>query len=127
MPRFDLEDFLRLVQNYRRDPGPGGPADRAGPGPAPGRAQIRPVQPAPDHLGRRPARRRPGLRMRPARLGCPVKQGYGMTELGGATHLVPDSGGGDPESIGPLLPGIECRVIDCASGRDAGPGQPGRC
>ena len=47
-----------------------------------------------------------------------------MTELGGATHIVPD-GGGDPGSIGPPLPGTECRVIDCASGRDVGPGRAG--
>jgi acyl-CoA synthetase (AMP-forming)/AMP-acid ligase II len=59
------------------------------------------------------------------RLGCRVKQGYGMTELGGATHLVPDTGGGPAESVGPLLPGVQARVFDCATGRDAGPGQPG--
>jgi acyl-coenzyme A synthetase/AMP-(fatty) acid ligase len=59
------------------------------------------------------------------RLGCRVKQGYGMTELGGATHLVPDTGGGPAESVGPLLPGAQARVIDCATGLDIGPGQPG--
>ena len=59
------------------------------------------------------------------RLGCLVKQAYGMTEFGGATHFVPDTGGGDASSIGPLLPGAEARVIDCASGQDVGPGQPG--
>ncbi len=59
------------------------------------------------------------------RLGCRVKQGYGMTELGGATHVVPDSGGGPGCSVGRLLPGAEARVIDCASGRDVGPGRPG--
>ena len=48
-----------------------------------------------------------------------------MTEFGGATHMVPDTGGGDAESVGPLLPGAEARVIDCESGRDVGPGQPG--
>ena len=35
------------------------------------------------------------------------------------------TGGGDPESVGPLLPGIEARVTDCASGSDVGPGEPG--
>jgi acyl-CoA synthetase (AMP-forming)/AMP-acid ligase II len=60
-----------------------------------------------------------------ARLGCRVKQGYGMTELGGATHFVPDTGGGNPESVGPPLPGVQCRVIDCASGLDVGPGERG--
>ena len=59
------------------------------------------------------------------RLGCRVKQIYGMTEFGGATHLVPDTGGGQACSIGPLLPGVQARVIDCASGLDVGPGQPG--
>jgi acyl-CoA synthetase (AMP-forming)/AMP-acid ligase II len=59
------------------------------------------------------------------RLGCQVKQGYGMTELGGATHIVPDTGGGHSDSVGPLLPGAQARVVDCGSGLDVGPGQPG--
>jgi len=59
------------------------------------------------------------------RLGCRLKQGYGMTELGGATHMVPDAGGGSAESVGPLLPSAQARVVDCASGLDVGPGQPG--
>jgi acyl-CoA synthetase (AMP-forming)/AMP-acid ligase II len=59
------------------------------------------------------------------RLGCRVKQAYGMTEFGGGTHIVPDTGGGPASSIGPLLPGAEARVVDCASGLDVGPGQPG--
>jgi acyl-CoA synthetase (AMP-forming)/AMP-acid ligase II len=60
-----------------------------------------------------------------ARLGCRVKQGYGMTELGGASHLAPDAGRDDPESIGPAIPGVECRVVDIATGADAAPGQRG--
>ena len=59
------------------------------------------------------------------RLGCRVKQAYGMTEFGGATHIVPDTGGGDAESVGPLLPGNQSRVVDSATGLDVGPGQPG--
>jgi acyl-coenzyme A synthetase/AMP-(fatty) acid ligase len=59
------------------------------------------------------------------RLGCRVKQGYGMTELGGATHLAPDTGRDDPESIGPALPGVQCRVVDCVTGADVGPGELG--
>ena len=60
-----------------------------------------------------------------ARIGCRVKQGYGMTELGGSTHTAPDHGPDKPESIGPALPGVECRVIDSATGAEAGPGEPG--
>ena len=123
MPRFDLEKFLQLVQNYRVT-----------------RALV--VPPIVLALARHPAVPRydlSSLRLITSgaaplgadlasecadRLGCPVTQGYGMTELGGATHLVPKAGG-DPGSIGPPLPGTECRVIDCASGRDVGPGQAG--
>ena len=59
------------------------------------------------------------------RLGCRVKQGYGMTELGGASHLAPDAGRDDPESIGPAVPGVECRIVDTITGADAAPGQRG--
>ena len=48
-----------------------------------------------------------------------------MTELGGASHLAPDTGRDDPESIGPAIPGVECRVVDTVTGADAAPGQRG--
>ena len=60
-----------------------------------------------------------------ARIGCRLKQGYGMTELGGSSHIAPDHGPDKPESIGPALPGVECRVIDNATGAEVGPGEPG--
>jgi acyl-CoA synthetase (AMP-forming)/AMP-acid ligase II len=60
-----------------------------------------------------------------ARIGCRIKQGYGMTELGGSSHTAPDHGPDKPESIGPALPGVQCRVIDTATGADVGPGEPG--
>jgi len=59
------------------------------------------------------------------RLGCRVKQAYGMTELGGGTHFAPDAGEDRPESIGRPLPGVECRVVDCVTGADVGPGRRG--
>jgi acyl-CoA synthetase (AMP-forming)/AMP-acid ligase II len=59
------------------------------------------------------------------RIGCRVKQGFGMTELGGGTHIAPDDGPDWPDSIGPALPGIECRVVDPESGVDLGPDEPG--
>jgi acyl-CoA synthetase (AMP-forming)/AMP-acid ligase II len=39
------------------------------------------------------------------RLGCRVKQAYGMTEVSGGTHIAPDAGPDRPDSIGPALPG----------------------
>ena len=48
-----------------------------------------------------------------------------MTELSGGTHIAPDDGPDRPESIGPALPGIECRVVSPETGTDAGPGEAG--
>jgi len=123
MPRFDVEDFCALVEKH-------------------GVTRVEVVPPIVLALARHPAV--PGYDLATLRvitsgaaplgaalatecaqrLGCRVKQAYGMTELG-ATHMVPDTGGGDAGSIGPLLPGVQARIIDCALGRDAGPGQPG--
>jgi acyl-CoA synthetase (AMP-forming)/AMP-acid ligase II len=46
------------------------------------------------------------------RIACRVKQGLGMTELGDGTHIAPDDGPDHAGSIGPALPGVECRVVD---------------
>jgi 4-coumarate--CoA ligase len=44
------------------------------------------------------------------RLGSPVRQGFGMTEVSGASHLTPPDG--RPDTCGQALPGIECRIVD---------------
>jgi len=59
-----------------------------------------------------------------ARLGCRLKQAYGMTEAGG-THIAPDDGPDRPDSVGPPLPGVECRIIRPGTATDAEPGRPG--
>jgi acyl-CoA synthetase (AMP-forming)/AMP-acid ligase II len=59
------------------------------------------------------------------RIGCRVKQAYGLTEAGGGTHVAPDDGPDRPDSIGPVFPGVEWRVIDPDTGDDLGPGEPG--
>ena len=59
------------------------------------------------------------------RIGCRVKQAYGLTEIAGGSHIAPDDGPDRPDSIGPALPGVECRVVDSESGADAGTGAPG--
>lgn len=58
------------------------------------------------------------------RLGCEVVQGYGMTELSPVTHATPD-GWGRPGTIGVLVPNTECRVVDPDSGADVGVGEDG--
>ena len=52
------------------------------------------------------------------RIGCRVVQGYGLTETSPVTHLPPEGPGmtAKPGSVGPPLPGTECRAVDIASG-----------
>lgn len=55
------------------------------------------------------------------RLRCNVLQGYGMTELTGASHLYPLQGVPiKPGSVGLLAPGIEARIVDVATGAALG-------
>jgi acyl-CoA synthetase (AMP-forming)/AMP-acid ligase II len=60
------------------------------------------------------------------RLGCPVTQGYGMTEMSPITHLVPPFGSEvKPGSVGLPVPGTECRLVDPETGLDVGHGERG--
>jgi acyl-CoA synthetase (AMP-forming)/AMP-acid ligase II len=60
------------------------------------------------------------------RLGCVVKQGYGLTEASPVTHINP----ADPDrikayTIGLLLPNTAGKVVDPESGADLGPDERG--
>jgi acyl-CoA synthetase (AMP-forming)/AMP-acid ligase II len=60
------------------------------------------------------------------RLGCIVYQGYGLTEVGGASHVNPP----EPEyiksgSVGPAVANCLTRVVDVESGADLGPNEQG--
>lgn len=45
------------------------------------------------------------------RLGVPLIQGYGMTELSPVSHLCPLEKN-KPGTIGPAVPGAECKIVD---------------
>jgi acyl-CoA synthetase (AMP-forming)/AMP-acid ligase II len=61
-----------------------------------------------------------------------VAQGYGMTELSPVSHTTPEVGY-EPEGAGPTpkgtvgyaLPNTECRLVDPATGEDSAPGERG--
>jgi len=60
------------------------------------------------------------------RLGCEVRQGYGMTETSPVTHSSP----ADPAqvkfgSVGVPAPNTECKVIDLQTGESLGPNKEG--
>jgi 4-coumarate--CoA ligase len=58
------------------------------------------------------------------RLGCEVVQGYGMTELSPVSHLTPP-GYSKPGSVGVTAPNTELRIVHPASGEDLGPDEDG--
>ena len=56
------------------------------------------------------------------RLNCKVNQGYGMTEASPATHLVSDDiDWKKVGSIGPVVAASECKVVDITTGKELGP------
>ena len=124
MPRFDLEQFLDLLERH-----------------AVTRAYV--VPPIALALGKHPAvdgRDCTSIRtiMSGAaplgaelseqvaeRIGCNVVQGYGLTETSPVTHVVRPGGENRPGSIGQPLPGTECRIVDPESGEDVAEGARG--
>jgi acyl-CoA synthetase (AMP-forming)/AMP-acid ligase II len=125
MPRFDLESFLQAVQDYEVS-----------------LAHL--VPPIVLNLSKNPVvdnYKLPKLntifsgaaplgeeltRACMDRLGCNIRQGYGMTETSPVTHSSP----APPEpikfgSVGVPAPNTECKVVDLETGEALGPGQKG--
>src|SRR5437867_3822230 len=125
MPKFELEPFLGLLQQYRIT-----------------RAFV--VPPLVLALAKHPAvdgydlsslqRMMSGAAPLDAaletacarRLGCALVQGYGLTEASPVTHANSDEPGtAKPGTVGRPLPNTECRVVDVATGRDLGADEEG--
>lgn len=125
MPRFDLEQFLSLIQKYRVT-----------------LSHI--VPPIVLQLAKNPVIEKYDLsslkiifsgaaplgeelsRACIQRIGCSIRQGYGMTETSPVTHSSP----ADPAkmkhgSVGPPAPNTECKLVDPASGEELGTHQEG--
>jgi len=61
-----------------------------------------------------------------ARVGCVLQQGYGLTETSPATHVTSeDPATIKPGSIGVPVANTECRVVDPGTGEDVAAGQDG--
>ncbi|MFI0349123.1 class I adenylate-forming enzyme family protein [Actinomadura sp. 9N407] len=61
-----------------------------------------------------------------ARLGCTVRQAYGLTEAAGLTHLnLRAAEEGTLDSVGRGLPGVAWRVVDATTGIEQPSYQPG--
>jgi len=57
--------------------------------------------------------------------GCELRDGYGMSEVGGGITLTPISRSPKPHAVGPALPGSELRIVDLLTGAPLAPGQRG--
>jgi acyl-CoA synthetase (AMP-forming)/AMP-acid ligase II len=125
MPRFDLEQFLELIERHRA-------------------THLFIVPPIALALAKHPAvegRDLSSLRVVNSgaaplgaelveqvseRIGAVVMQGYGLTETSPVTHCNPiDPERVKPGTIGPPLPGTECRLVDPESGEELGAGERG--
>jgi acyl-CoA synthetase (AMP-forming)/AMP-acid ligase II len=125
MPRFDLQEFLGLVQKYRATVLPLVPPIVLGMVKHPAVAQfdlssVRLVfsgaAPLGEDIQRELAKK----------LGCPVVQGYGMTEASPVTHLSPTRNAPiKPGSAGRVVPNTEVKIIEVGTSREAAQGQEG--
>jgi acyl-CoA synthetase (AMP-forming)/AMP-acid ligase II len=59
------------------------------------------------------------------RVGCAVKQGYGLTEASPGLIVGTDDPMTNTSAIGQCLPNTECRVVNPESGAELGPGEVG--
>ncbi len=118
MPRFDLEEFLRLIQDHRVAHAYVVPPIVLALAKHPmvdqfDLSSLKRVFSGAAPLGAEVAQEAS------ARIGCEVVQGYGMTELSPVTHATP-VGGFKPGSIGVTISNTESRVVDPDTGRDLG-------
>ncbi|WP_083826621.1 AMP-binding protein [Hoyosella subflava] len=116
MPRFDLPEFLRIVAEHRCTQLFVAPpiALALAKHPLVDEFDLSSVQlvfsgaaPLDPNLGHAVAKR----------LGCKVRQGYGMSEMSPVTHAIPFERDDIPlDSVGLTVPNMECRIVDPATG-----------
>ena len=118
MPRFDLADFLRVIATHRATFIYIAPPIAVLLAKHPVvdtfdtssiRMVISGAAPLDEGLGRAVA----------DRLGCGIRQGYGMSEMSPVSHAIPPSRDDIPlGTVGITLPNIECRIVDTATGAE---------
>jgi acyl-CoA synthetase (AMP-forming)/AMP-acid ligase II len=125
MPRFDFVEFLTLAQTYRATILPLVPPVVLGmaKSPAVGQFDLSSVRlvfcgaaPLSDETARELAEK----------LGCPVVQGYGMTEASPVTHLSPTRNAPwKPGASGKIVCNTEVKLVSVDTGDELGVGQEG--
>jgi acyl-CoA synthetase (AMP-forming)/AMP-acid ligase II len=125
MPRFELEDFLRAVQDYEVSLAHLVPPIVLALSKSPIVDQYQLPKLRTIFSGAAPL----GEELTRAcsqRLNCNIRQGYGMTETSPVTHSSPaDAEATKSGSIGVPAPNTECKIVDLGSGVALGPRQEG--
>ena len=124
MPRFDLEQFLAILQDHRVTPGGGGAADCARPDQAPPGPPLRPVGAAVPRLWGRAAVGRAGAGLRPAAGLCRQPGLWDDRDQPGPDHP-PVEARIRHGSAGQLVPNTQAKVVDPATGEVLGRNQDG--
>ncbi|HYH24514.1 MAG TPA: 4-coumarate--CoA ligase family protein [Blastococcus sp.] len=138
LPRFDLEDFLRTIQDHRVTRAFVAPPILLALAKHPLVDQYDLSSLVSINSGAAPMAESLALavqdRLRKgADTGVSVTQGYGMTELSPVSHTTPDEGAEPPGfsgavpkgSVGFAVPNTECRLVDPGTAEDAAPGERG--
>jgi acyl-CoA synthetase (AMP-forming)/AMP-acid ligase II len=125
MPKFELESFLRVLQDHRVARAYVAPpiVVALAKHPMVDQFDLSSVElvfsgaaPLDENLAQACGRR----------LNCKVNQGYGMTEASPATHLVSDDVDWKKVgSIGKVVAATECKVVDTVTGAELDPGADG--
>jgi len=125
MPKFDMEEFLGILEKYGVTAAPLVPPIVLGLAKHPvvdkyNLSKLRMIFSGAAPLGEALAQQAS------ARLKCPVVQGYGMTEASPVTHLSSlEPGQARPGSIGKVVPNTEVKITDIATGKTLGLNEDG--
>ncbi|MEP6719304.1 MAG: AMP-binding protein [bacterium] len=125
VPRYDLDQFLQMLEKYKVTVAPLVPPLVLTLSQAPqvdqhdlsvlrlihcGAAMLA------DNIARQCSRR----------LGCEIRYGYGMTEVSPLSHAsLPDPKSHRPGSVGFCLPNTECKIVDFNNGAELGANEEG--
>ncbi len=121
MPRFDLPEFLRIIQDHRCSYLFIAPPVAVALTKHPLVAEYDLSSVHTTLSGAAPLDGELGTRLA-ERLGCRVLQGYGMTEMSPVSHLIPRAGRDGlsvpVSSVGYTVPNMQCRLVDPATGEE---------
>jgi acyl-CoA synthetase (AMP-forming)/AMP-acid ligase II len=138
LPRFELEDFLRVIQDYKITRAFVAPPILLALAKHPlvdkyDLSSLKSIMSGAAPLDEQLALAAEQRLRKGADTGVTVAQGYGMTELSPVSHTTPDEGHEPPGasgdvpkgSVGYAIPNTECRLVDPGTGEDAALGERG--